>query len=185
MGKDMSQDLQQTIALLTRTPAVLDALLRDMPDAWTMSNEGEDTWSAFDVVGHLIMADRTNWIPRAQMILESGDSRPFPAFDRTKHRKEIEGKSLSELLDTFARVRSESLDQLRALDLKPADLERRGQHPALGTVTLGHLLATWATHDLTHLHQIVRVMGYQYRDEVGTFRKFLGVLKCSGHSEAA
>jgi hypothetical protein len=181
----MSQDLQQTIALLTRTPAVLDALLRDMPDAWTLSNEGENTWSAFDVVGHLIEADRTNWVPRAQVILESGDSRPFPAFDRTKHRKEIEGKSLGELLDIFARVRFESIGQLRALDLKPADLERRGQHPSLGTVTLSQLLGTWATHDLTHLHQITRVMGYQYREEVGPFRKFLGVLKCSGHSDAA
>jgi DinB superfamily len=181
----MSQDLQQTIALLTRTPAVLDALLRDMPDAWTLSNEGENTWSAFDVVGHLIEADRTNWIPRAHVILESGDSRPFPAFDRTKHRKEIEGKSLGELLEIFARVRSECLDQLRALNLKPADLDRRGQHPSLGTVTLSQLLGTWATHDLTHLHQITRVMGYQYREEVGPFCKFLGVLKCGGHSDAA
>jgi len=175
-------DLQHTISLLTRTPAVLNALLRDLPDAWTLHNEGGDTWSAFDVVGHLIHAERTDWMPRARMVLESGETRAFEPFDRLGLVREIQGKSLTQLLDEFARVRSENMTALRALNLQPEDLERRGKHPALGVVTLSQLLATWATHDLTHLHQISRVMAHQYRDAVGPWSAYLGVLQCAGHS---
>ncbi len=125
-----------TIALLTRTPATLDALLRDLPDAWTLRNEAENTWSAFDVVGHLIHGERTDWLPRTKIILECGESRPFDAFDRWGHVKEVGGKTLDQLLDEFARLRSANLDELRALNLSTADLEKRGRHPALGVVTL-------------------------------------------------
>src|SRR5437667_6207510 len=156
--------LSETVALLTRTPETLNTLLRGLPDIWVCRNEGADTWSAFDIVGHLTFADRTDWMPRARMILEHGESRPFEPFDRLGQVKESEGKSLNQLLDEFARVRGESLATLRALNLQPADLDRRGRHPALGAVKLSELLATWAVHDLTHLHQLTRVMAHQYRE---------------------
>jgi hypothetical protein len=163
----MKQNLQDTTALLARTPPVLDALLRDLPEAWTSRNEGDGTWSAFDVVGHLIHGERTDWIPRARMILDFGETREFEPFDRWGQERESEGKSLGQLLDEFARLRAEGLGELRAMNLQPADLERRGRHPALGVVTLSQLLATWATHDLTHVHQISRVMAHQYQAAVG------------------
>jgi DinB family protein len=174
--------LRTTIALLTRTPAALDALLRDLPDAWTMRNEGEGTWSVFDVIGHLIHGERTDWMPRARMILQSGESQAFEPFDRTGHARDSAGKSLGQLLDDFARLRAENLRDLRALNLRPEDLARRGRHPALGVVTLSQLLSTWAAHDLTHVHQISRVMAHQYRDSVGPWSAYLGVLQCAGHS---
>ena len=178
----MEHNLQHTVALLTRTPAALDALLRDLPETWTLGNEGEKTWSAFDVVGHLIYAERVNWIPRAKIMLQFGETRPFEPFDRLGHVRGSQGKSLGQLLDEFARVRAESLAELRALDLRPEDLKRRGRHPAVGAVTLSEQLATWAAHDLTHLHQISRIMACQYREAVGPWSKFLGVLQCAGHS---
>ena len=178
----MPQNLENTISLLTRTPAVLDALLRDLPEIWTLRNEGEKSWTAFDVVGHLIHADRTDWIPRAKIILQFGDAQPFAAFDRLGHERECKGKSLGQLLDEFVRVRAENVAELRKLNLQPKDLDRRGRHPALGAVTLSELLATWAGHDLTHLHQISRIMAHQYREAVGPFGAYLGVLKCNGHS---
>jgi DinB superfamily len=178
----MEHDLQDSMALLSRTPAALNALLRDLPETWTHRNEGEATWSAFDIVGHLIDGEHTDWIPRAKIILQFGESKPFASFDREGFKRLTQNKSLPQLLDEFARLRSENLDQLRAFNLQPQDLERRGQHPALGVVTLSQLLATWAAHDLTHIHQISRVMAHQYRDAVGPWSKFLGVLKCNGHS---
>jgi hypothetical protein len=178
----MEQDLHATIALLSRTPAVLDALLRDLPDTWTHSTEGAGTWSPFDVVGHLLHGERNDWIPRIRTILEHGESRPFERFDRFAQQQESEGKSLPQLLNEFAQARAQNLDQLSALNLRPADLARRGRHPSLGPVTLANLLSTWAAHDLTHLHQISRVMATQYREAVGPWNKFLGVLQCAGHS---
>lgn len=173
--------LAESIALLTRTPATLNALLRGLPDMWTQSNEGKDTWSAFDIVGHLIVGDRTDWMPRVRTILEHGETRAFDPFDRFAQAKES-SKSLEQLLDDFALVRSESLATLQALNLQSGDMARKGMHPALGGVTLSELLATWAVHDLTHLHQLSRVMAHQYRDAVGPWSAFLGVLKCAGHS---
>ena len=178
----MEHNLQHTIALLSRTPATLNALLRDLPETWTFRNEGENTWSAFDIVGHLIHGERTDWMPRVRIVLQSGETQTFEPFDRWGQIRESQGKSLGELLDEFARLRSESLGELRALNLRKEDLERRGRHPALGVVTLSELLATWAAHDLTHLHQISRVMAHQYREAVGPWSGSLGVLLCAGHS---
>ena len=178
----MQHNLQDTIALLARTPAALDALLRGLPETWTLCNEGEKTWSAFDIVGHLIHGERTDWMPRAKMILQFGESKAFEPFDRWAQERESQGKPLSQLLDEFAHLRSESLNDLGALNLKPDDLTRRGRHPELGAVTLSQLLATWAAHDLTHLHQISRVMAHQYREAVGPWSPYLGVLHCTGHS---
>jgi len=178
----MEHNLQQTISLLSHTPDTLNALLRDLPEAWTYQNEGDSTWNVFEVVGHLIDCERTNWIPRAKVILESGENQPFTPFDRGGHVRETQGKSLGQLLDEFARLRSENLDELRAWNLRPDDLAKHGRHPAFGAVSLSELLATWAAHDLTHLHQISRIMAHQYRETVGPWSKYLGVLQCAGHS---
>lgn len=176
-------NLQQTISLLSRTPAALNVLLRDLPEDWTQRNEGEKTWSAFDIVGHLIEGELTDWLPRARRLLEFGESKPFDRFDRFAQERTSQGKSLGELLDEFARLRSKNLDELRAMNLRPEDLGRRGRHPVLGVVTLSQLLATWPAHDLSHLHQLSRVMAHQYREAVGPWTKFLGVMHCDGHSE--
>jgi hypothetical protein len=183
--------LGEATAVLARTPATLDALLRGLPGTLVRANEGtkdgrsdqaKDTWSPFDIVGHLIVGERSDWMPRARIILDHGEARPFHPFDRFAQEKESRGKSLEQLLDEFARLRKENLASLQALNLQPEDLARRGTHPELGAVTLSELLATWAVHDLTHLHQISRVMAHQYRDAVGPWSAYLGVLHCNGHS---
>jgi hypothetical protein len=178
----MQHNLQHTISLLARTPATLDALLRELPQEWTMRNEGGNTFHAFDVLGHLIHGERTDWMPRTKRILEFGESRAFDRFDRRAQERDSQSKSLPELLDEFARLRAANLAQLRALKLTDQDLNRRGLHPELGTVTLSQLLATWAAHDLTHLHQLSRIMAHQYRDAVGPWTAYLGVMQCAGHS---
>jgi DinB family protein len=174
-------NLPDVVAILSRTPATLDALLRGLPDVWVRGNEGKDTWNAIDIVGHLIVGERTDWMQRARIILENGETRQFDPFDRFAQSKQ-HAKSLQQLLDEFGHLRVENLTALEALSLRPEDLNRRGRHPALGVVTLSQLLATWAVHDLTHLHQLSRVMATQYRDAVGPWSAYLGVLKCGGHS---
>jgi uncharacterized damage-inducible protein DinB len=168
--------LDEALPVLRRTPAVLRAWLGDLPDSWTASNEGPDTWSPYDIVGHLIHGERTDWIPRTELLLAHGESRPFTPFDRFAQFKESRGKSLDELLDTFAELRAQNLARLESLRLTLADLERRGQHPELGPVTLGQLLATWVAHDLNHLGQIARVMGRQYTGAVGPWLAYLPLL---------
>jgi uncharacterized damage-inducible protein DinB len=164
------------IPILRRTPAVLRAWLSELPESWTTSNEGGDTWSPYDIVGHLIHGERTDWIPRAELLLAHGESRPFTPFDRFAQFKESRGKSLSELLNTFSELRAQNLARLESLGLTPADLERLGRHPELGPVTLGQLLATWVAHDLNHLGQIARVMGRQYTVAVGPWLAYLPLL---------
>lgn len=181
----MEQNLENTIALLERTPAAFEAVLRGLPDAWTLRNEGSGTWSAVDIIGHLIHAERADWIPRARMILEFGETRAFAPFDREAQVRESRGKTLPQLLDEFAAVRKENLAALRKLKLNAEGLARRGRHPVFGVVTLSQLLATWAVHDMTHLHQLSRVLAHQYRTAVGPWSAFLGVLACAGHSAAS
>jgi hypothetical protein len=178
----MEHNLPDTVALLSRTPAVLDALLRDLPEMWTRRNEGGETWTVYDIVGHLIHGERTDWMLRAKMILQYSETRAFDPFDRLAQQRESQGKPLDMLVDEFVALRAVNLDELRALNLEPEDLRRRGMHPALGVVTLSQLLATWAAHDLTHLHQIPRIMAHQYRAAVGPWSPYLGVLRCAGHS---
>lgn len=184
----MTHDLQNSIALLERTPGALDALLRGLPDVWTRHNEGDGTFTVMDVLGHLIYADKEDWLPRTRKILsqqsaiQATDELPvFDPFDRWGHVEECRGRTLAELLDEFVRVRAACIVDLRALNLDEGHLVLRGLHPTLGAVKLSELLATWAAHDLTHLHQISRIMANQYSDEVGPFKVFLGVLKCNGH----
>jgi hypothetical protein len=177
----MKFDLQDAVALLTRTPATLDALLRGLPEPWVRANEGESTWNAAEVVGHLIHSERINWVPRARWILEFGESEPFPPFERLTKP----GERLENLLEEFASMRRDSIAGLESMLLGPEDFERKGRHPTFGEVTLSQLLATWVAHDLTHLHQISRILAHQYREAVGPWSRFLGVMQCSGHSSAA
>jgi len=179
--------LPECIAVLTRTPATVGALLRGLPDTWVRSNEGrnaggEPTWNPFDIVGHLVAGERHDWMPWARIIIEHGEARSFDPFDRLAQVKESQGKTFDQLLDEFARLRKENLAALRSLNLKPEHLSRPGKHPSLGIVTLSELLATWAVHDFTHVHQLSRVMAHQYREAVGPWSVYLGVLKCAGHS---
>jgi len=178
----MQFNLSETVAVLTRTPAALNSLLRGLPPSWTNATEGTNTWSAFDIVGHLIHGERTDWIPRTRVILAESGDHVFEPFDRFAQKKASQGKSLEQLLDEFAKLRQESLTALAALRLQPRDLERRGKHPQLGEVTLAQLLAGWPVHDLTHLHQLSRVMASQYREAVGPWSNFMGVMQCNGHS---
>lgn len=172
----MRFSLEHATSFLRRTPSVLRAWLGDLPDGWATLNEGPETWSPFDIVGHLIHGERTDWIPRAELILTHGESRPFTPFDRFAQYQDSRGKSLPQLLDTFAVLRAESLGRLESLQLTPSDLERKGRHPELGTVTLGQLLATWVAHDQNHLGQIARVLGKQYAEEVGPWLAYLPLL---------
>ena len=172
----MEFQLDHARDVLGRTPGTLNSLLRDLPEAWALSNEGPDTWSAFDVLGHLIHGEATDWIPRAKMILEHGEQRPFEPFNRVAMFEQSKGKSLNDLLATFERARGESLEQLEKMSLTPELLSKRGMHPELGVVTLSQLLATWVGHDLSHIAQVVRVMAKQYGDAVGPWRAYLSVL---------
>jgi len=162
--------------VLQRTPAVVRSLLVDLPAVWTDAIEGPGTWSPFDVVGHLIHGERTDWVPRIEHLLRHGDRVPFPVFDREAMFAASTGLSLVELLDTFAVLRAESLARLNELGLTDADLGKQGRHPEFGVVTLGQHLATWVAHDLGHVRQIVRVMARQYSDAVGPWRAYLSIL---------
>lgn len=173
----MDLQVNDSIAILSRTPPTLDAMLRGLPDAWIHATEGPDTWSPFDVVGHLIHCELTDWMPRILIVLNEGESRTFEPFDRFAQFKTSQGKTLEQLLDQFAVLREENLARLKALALRPAQFELKGRHPALGTVTLGNLLASWVVHDLTHIAQVVRVMAKQYADHVGPFAVALSVLR--------
>ena len=173
----MQFDLDSALEILGRTPKTLNALLRDLPDHWARVTEGPDTWSAYDVVGHLIHADETDWIPRARVILDHGASKPFPPFDRFAQFEASRGKSLNQLLDEFAARRARSLAELAELKLTPDLWPREGRHPEFGAVTLGQLLSTWVVHDLDHLVQISRVMAKAYGDAVGPWKAYLRVLK--------
>jgi hypothetical protein len=173
----MRLDLEGTRVLLRRTPDILDALLRGLPDPWVHENEGPDTWSSADVVAHLIDAEETNWIPRARHLIGHGESAAFPPFDRFAFVEKAKGRSMAAMLDDFREARARSLRDLEGLRLAPADLERRGRHPDFGPVTLGELLATWAVHDLNHIGQIVDVLARQHAEAVGPWRAFLGILE--------
>jgi hypothetical protein len=168
--------MEEAIAILTRTPSTLDALLRGLPDGWSAATEGTKTWSPFDVVGHLIHGERTDWIPRARIILEHGEARAFEKFDRFAQFAVSEDRSLASLLDEFAMLRQDNLRALEALRVTEKDLDRRGLHPELGVVSLRQLLATWVAHDLDHVVQISRVIARQYSDEVGPWRAYLRII---------
>lgn len=168
--------MDEAVAILSRTPAALDALLRGLPASWIHAHEGGETWSPFDVIGHLIHGERTDWMARVRILLEHGEARAFDPFDRLAQFAESRGRTPDSLLDEFAARRRENLASLEALRLSEADMDRRGLHPSLGVVTLRELLATWVAHDLDHLMQIARVLGTQYSDAVGPWRAYLRII---------
>ena len=175
----MQQDgfnLDDAVAILERKPATLNALLAGLPDRWVRATEGEGKWSPYDVIGHLIHGERTDWIPRARHIL-AGERRPFEPFDRTAQFAASQGKSVGELLATFAELRRENVAALVGMNLTAGDLSRTGQHPELGEVRLGQLLATWVVHDLDHVGQIARTMAKVYADAVGLWSAYLSILQ--------
>ena len=168
--------LDDAVAILERTPASLTALLAGLPETWVRATEGDGTWSPYDVIGHLIHGERTDWIPRAQHIM-AGDSRPFEPFDRTAQFTDSQGKSLGELLVIFADLRQENLARLLEMIVTNEDLDRRGLHPELGGVTLGQLVATWVVHDLDHIGQIARTMAKVYSGATGPWSAYLSILR--------
>ena len=172
----MDFDLPTGIAVLERTPHTFRTLLDGLPSTWTDSTDGPETWSPFDIVGHLVHGERTDWVPRAELILAQGPERRFVPFDRSAQFRESEGKSLSDLLDEFADLRAANLSTLAGWRLTEAQLALEGEHPAFGPVTLRQLLATWVAHDLGHVAQAARVMAKQYREAVGPWRAYLPVM---------
>lgn len=181
----MEPTLQSCLPLLSQTPATLTAILKGLTPAQLDRNEGGDSWNAREVVAHLIHTDIVNWMPRIRHTLEFGESQPFPPFSRTGQRDLDLSRPIAELLERFADTRRANLDGLLSLNLQPADLSRRAHHPVLGVVTLSQLLSAWTTHDLTHLHQLIRLLADPFRQAVGPFDRFLGVLQCQGHSAPA
>lgn len=172
----MEFELDKAKEVLQRTPATLNALLHDLPSDWVLANEGPETFSPYDVIGHLIEGEENDWIPRARIILEQGEARPFDKFDRFAMYEKSRGKSLSELLTQFEQLRGESLRQLDEMNLTPELLQKQGSHPALGVVTLSQLLSAWVVHDLGHIRQIVRVMAKQYREAIGPWTTYLTIV---------
>ena len=176
MASEIKYRMADAVDILGRTPGVLRAMLHGLPETWIANNYGKDTFSPFDVVGHLLDADEVNWMPRLRMILEAGTRRAFEPFDRYAMYARFRGVDLETLLADFERVRRKNLADLAALELTDADLERCGMHPDLGEVRAGQLLATWVVHDLNHVHQVAKCMAYQYREAIGPWRPYVGVL---------
>lgn len=169
-------NLDDSIKILEKTPDVLKTLLSGLPDSWIRTNEGGDSWSAFDIVGHLAHGEKTDWITRAKTILEHGTEKPFEPFDRFAQFRDSEGKNLETILDEFRHLRDRNIKTLKDLKLTDEDFKRVGVHPDLGIVTLEQLLATWVVHDLGHLRQISRILAKNYRDEIGAWEKYLPVV---------
>ena len=172
----MDFDLNLAIQVLRQSPFTLRALLAGLSEPWIRGTEGPETFSPFDVVGHLIDGEETDWIPRARIILAKGPNLRFEPYDRFRHRARNVGRSLESLLSEFAELRTANLKQLELWDLGVTELDLPGEHPSLGRVTLRQLLAAWVVHDLGHVAQVARVMAKQYGDEVGPWVPFLPVL---------
>ena len=173
----MEFSIGSALQILEKTPLVMDTMLRQLDDGWTHNNEGGDSWSAFDIIGHYIHGEKTDWIPRMNVILGDNPGQPFAPFDRFAQFEESKGKTLETLLDEFKTLRLQNIQKLKAKSLTEPLLARTGIHPTFGSVTLKQLLAAWVVHDLTHIHQVSRVMAKQYEHEVGPWKQFLGVLK--------
>lgn len=173
----MNFKLKQSIQILSRTPSVIETLLTGLPDEWIFNNEGPDTWSPFDIVGHLIHGEKTDWIPRARIILSDREDKTFIPFDRFAQFENSKGKSLEQLLKEFKELRKENIQALQALKIDQEKLNAKGIHPDFGAVTLKQLLATWTVHDLSHIHQMTRVLGKNYQTEAGPWKAFISILQ--------
>lgn len=175
--KKQSFSIDRTIEILEQTPETLIHLTSGLSDFWTKSNEGIDTWSVFDVVGHLLHGDKTDWLVRTKIILSNSYEKQFKPFDRFAQLETSKGKTLLELLNEFKLVRAENVRQIKSFEITTNDLTKAGMHPTFGAVTLGQLLSTWAVHDLDHIAQISRIMSKQYKEETGPWIEFLTILK--------
>ena len=173
----MKFNIDKAMPILERTPAIVALLLKDLDNDWINNNEGQDTWSPFDVVGHYIHGEKTDWRPRVNKILEKGTSSAFDPYDRFAQYQESKGKSLSQLLDEFENLRAANMKWFKSLGLTTVKLDAEGMHPVLGKVTLRQLLATWVIHDLTHIAQVTRVMAKQYKEEMGPWIKFFRIME--------
>lgn len=173
----MEFNLKLSLEILERTPATIQLLLDGLSDSWIYATEGGETWSPFDVVGHLIQGEKTDWIPRAEIILSEKSDKTFKPFDRFAQVEESKGKSLAQLLDEFKRLRKENIERLRLKKITDQNLKEKGIHPVFGEVTLSQLLSTWVVHDLNHIGQISRVMAKQYKAEVGPWIAYLRILQ--------
>jgi hypothetical protein len=172
----MNYSVEKACEILERTPVILRSLLSGLSPDWTMCNEGPDTFSPYDVIGHLIHGEQTDWVVRAKHILAVGTASPFEPWDRFAQFENSKGKTLDQLLSEFELLRQENMNWLRSVNLSEADLEKKGLHPVLGGVTLRNLLSTWVVHDLTHLAQVTRVMAKQYKEEIGPWKEFFRIL---------
>jgi hypothetical protein len=170
-------ELELAIELLGRTPTILKKWLANLPIEWSQYKNSEESWSAFDIIGHFIHGEKTDWIPRAQLMLGKEGIKEFEPFDRFAQYEVSKGKTMENLLDEFASLRENNLDILRGLDLQLEDFELQGKHPELGIVTLRQLISTWVVHDMDHLSQIAQGLAQRYKKEVGPWREYLGVLK--------
>lgn len=172
----MKYNLFEAINILERTPKILSVYLKDLPKNWLMNNEGENTWSPFDVMGHLVHGEKTDWIARTKIILGNGDNKTFEPFDRFAQYEDSKGKTINNLLEEFKLLRAQNLVTLKSLNIQPTDYQKEGIHPALGTVTLEQLLSVWVAHDLGHIAQISRVMAKQYKTNIGPWKEYLRVV---------
>lgn len=173
----MNFTVEKSIEILERTPGVLHTMLQNISDDWTSCNEGKETWSAYDIIGHLVNGEKTDWVPRMEIILSDAADKAFTPFDRFAQFEESGGKSLRQLLDEFQILRRKNIEILRSKKLTDKNLDEKGIHPAFGEVTLSQLLATWVVHDLNHIAQISRVMAKHYKTEVGPWIEYLGILQ--------
>lgn len=173
----MTFTINRSIEILSRTPTILETMLNGLSEEWVMNNEGENTWSPYDVIGHLIHGEKTDWIPRAKIILSDATDKTFVPFDRFAQLKEDQTKPIENLLEEFKALRANNLKELKSLQIQDSNLSETGTHPELGVVRLQELLSTWVVHDLGHIAQVSRVMAKQYQTEVGPWIEYLGILK--------
>ena len=170
-------DIGKAIEILQRTPLTIECILKGISEEWLKNNEGENTWSPYEIVGHLIHGEKTDWIPRAKMMLSSSENKTFESFDRFAQMNDAQDQTIEELLNEFKKMRYDNLKVLESLDIDETKLMKKGIHPELGDVNLRQLLSTWVVHDLGHISQISRVMAKQYKEEVGVWNEYLGILK--------
>lgn len=175
--RQMKFGIKKSVEILSRTPAILESMLDGLSEGWTRNNEGDNTWSPYDVIGHLIHGEKTDWIPRAILILSNSEKTPFEPFDRFAQMNDGKEKGMVELLKEFRELREENLKRLKSFQISELDMTKKGLHPELGEVNLRQLLSTWVVHDLGHIAQISRVMAKQYKSEVGPWEAYLGILR--------
>jgi hypothetical protein len=177
MNKRVKFNLTKSLEILERTPLVIESMLKGVSDEWVMANEGKDTWSPYDIVGHYIHGEKTDWIPRLEIILSGSPNKEFAPFDRFAQMQDSKGKKIQELIEDFKSIRAENIVKLKSKNIRETDFLRKGFHPSLGDVTIAQLISTWVVHDLNHIAQISRVMAKQYKDDVGPWVEYLGILK--------